>query len=141
MSRAEAWERTQGALDRVGLAGLADRKGAHLSGGQLRRVGIAQCLVHDAEVLLMDEPTAGLDPVQRRVFRDLLGEIGPDVDIVVSTHQTEDIDTSYEHVVVLDEGRPRFRGTVDEFLGPATDSVSRERRAVSAYAAVVTREV
>ena len=141
MSRVDAWERAQAALARVGLASLADRKSAHLSGGQLRRVGIAQCLVHDADVLLMDEPTAGLDPVQRQVFHDLLGEIGPDVDIVVSTHQTEDIDTSYEHVVVLDEGRPRFRGTVDEFLGPATDSVSRERRAVSAYAAVVTREV
>lgn len=141
MSRVDAWERSEGALDRVGLASLAGRKSSHLSGGQLRRVGIAQCLVHDAVVLLMDEPTAGLDPVQRQVFRDLLGKVGPDVDVVVATHQTEDIATSYDHVVVLDDGRLRFRGSVGEFLGMAEESVSREGRADAAYAAIITREV
>jgi len=141
LSRSDAWERAEAALTRVGLQTLATRKTNQLSGGQLRRIGIAQCLVHDAQILLLDEPTAGLDPVQRQVFRDLLSEIDGGVDIIVSTHQTEDIDASYEHVVVLDEGQPRFRGTVGEFLALSPGSVSPERRAEAAYAATIRQEV
>ncbi|MYW04920.1 ATP-binding cassette domain-containing protein [Streptomyces sp. SID3343] len=141
LSRADAWERADTALARVGLQTLAAHKSSRLSGGQLRRVGIAQCLVHDAEVLLMDEPTAGLDPVQRQVFRDLLADLDDRVDVIVSTHQTEDIDASYEHVVVLDDGRPRFQGSVGDFLALSPDTVPSQRRAEAAYASTIRQEV
>jgi ABC-2 type transport system ATP-binding protein len=141
LSRADAWDRADTALARVGLQTLAARKSSQLSGGQLRRVGIAQCLVHDAEVLLMDEPTAGLDPVQRQVFRDLLADLDDRVDIIVSTHQTEDIDASYQNVVVLDDGQPRFHGPVGDFLALSPDTVSPERRAEAAYATTIRQEV
>ncbi|WP_327676126.1 ATP-binding cassette domain-containing protein [Kitasatospora sp. NBC_00458] len=115
MSRAAAWQASAGALARVGLDRLADRAGHQLSGGQLRRLGIAGCLAHHSELILMDEPTAGLDPAQRTVFRSLVEELTEDVSVVVSTHQTEDLAGTYRHVVVLDAGRVRFQGSTADF--------------------------
>ncbi|MFJ9948178.1 ATP-binding cassette domain-containing protein [Kitasatospora sp. NPDC091207] len=141
MSRAEAWQRSQRAIDKVGLSTLASRRSAELSGGQLRRLGIAQTLVHDAELVLLDEPTAGLDPVQRGVFRELIAELRHLTSFVVSTHQTEDLAEIYDTVVLLDRGQVRHQGPIDSFLALAPHDVPAERRAEAAYAGIVTGEV
>ncbi|MCD0450229.1 ATP-binding cassette domain-containing protein [Actinocorallia sp. API 0066] len=125
MSRRAAWDGALEALAAVGLGGLAERSAGRLSGGQLRRVGLAQALVHRAEALLLDEPTAGLDPRQRETFRDVLGQVAERAHLVVSTHQTEDLTALYASVVVLDRGRPVFTGPTDAFLRAGGGSVER----------------
>jgi ABC-2 type transport system ATP-binding protein len=98
------------AVDRVGLG---DRSGARLrtlSGGMLRRVGIAQAIVNDPELLLLDEPTAGLDPEQRMAFRALLRDLGQRATIVVSTHLVEDVGAACAQVALMDQGKIIFLG-------------------------------
>ncbi|MEK9522922.1 ATP-binding cassette domain-containing protein [Streptomyces venezuelae] len=140
MPRKEAWIASLDALNRVDLGDLAQRRSSELSGGQLRRLGIAQVLVHAAEVVLMDEPTAGLDPRQRRGFREMVERLAPHTSVVVSTHQTEDLADIYDHVVVLDQGQVRFQGSVESFFALAPAGTSPERHAEAAYARVVTTE-
>ncbi|WP_103501107.1 MULTISPECIES: ATP-binding cassette domain-containing protein [unclassified Streptomyces] len=140
MSRSDAWEASERSLRRVGLADLAERSGSHLSGGQLRRAGIAQALVHDADVILMDEPSAGLDPVQYGTLRELLRTMADDVTFVVSTHDSRDLAETYSQVLVLTEGTVRFQGTVTEFLALAPGEGEELRRAESAYRGLVGAE-
>lgn len=136
MPRREAWREALQALDRVELADRADDKVQELSGGQQRRVAVAQALVHDAEVLLLDESTAGMDPRQRQVFHQILADLSNEVHIVLSTHDTSDIANSYDSVVVLLDGQVRFSGTVVDFLSHASaTATSDEQRATSAYQA------
>ncbi|MFJ6846040.1 ABC transporter ATP-binding protein [Streptomyces griseoluteus] len=99
------------AVRRVGLADRADAKMRTLSGGMVRRVGIAQAVVNDPSLLLLDEPTAGLDPEQRVEFRELLRELGTSATVVVSTHLVEDVAAACTEVTLLDEGRIAYRGT------------------------------
>ncbi|MFJ8044564.1 ABC transporter ATP-binding protein [Kitasatospora sp. NPDC096147] len=132
MARRAAWDAAGQALERVGLTAEADRGAGALSGGQLRRVGIAQALVHSADLILMDEPTAGLDPRQRVVFREVVRELSTR-HVVVSTHQTDDLDELFDHVVVLEQGQVRFLGTVAEFGRLAASGTPAPRRAEAAY--------
>lgn len=141
LSRRDAWDGSLEAIRQVGLGELAERSAAQLSGGQLRRLGIAQTLVHSARVVLMDEPTAGLDPTQRRVFRALLDDLKDRADFVVSTHQTEDLAHSYDSVILLDQGRILFQGSTASFLDLAPGQVAQERRAEAAYAGLVKEEM
>ncbi|MGH3321596.1 MAG: ABC transporter ATP-binding protein [Streptosporangiaceae bacterium] len=108
-------DRVPDAVDRaVARVGLADRAGSKmkkLSGGMLRRAGIAQAIVNDPDVLLLDEPTAGLDPEQRVEFRRLLRGIGATGTVIVATHLVEDVATACTEVTLLDEGRLAFTGT------------------------------
>ncbi|MGW0838955.1 ABC transporter ATP-binding protein [Streptomyces sp. NPDC002787] len=104
----------QRAVERVGLADRADDRMKSLSGGMVRRVGIAQAIVNDPAILLLDEPTAGLDPAQRLRFRELLQELGTDTCVVVSTHLVEDVAAACTDVVLFAEGRLVFQGTPDE---------------------------
>jgi len=133
MTRSQAWERSLPALDRVALREHAETRPGRLSGGELRRLGVAQTLVHDAALLLMDEPTAGLDPAQRAGFQQLVQQLAETTTVVVSTHQTDDIDTSYAHVVVLADGRIRFSGSTGAFLASAGDAANGRERVVTAY--------
>ncbi|MDP9387084.1 MAG: ATP-binding cassette domain-containing protein [Actinomycetota bacterium] len=97
-------------LDLVGLGDVAGKRIKSLSGGMRRRLGLAQALLGRPDLLLLDEPTAGLDPEQRLRFRQLVsGEPGRTV--VLSTHHTEDVATLCGRVLVLAEGRIRFDGT------------------------------
>ncbi|MFI1202430.1 ABC transporter ATP-binding protein [Streptomyces sp. NPDC020883] len=141
MSRSDAWDASREALERVKLGSLADRKSHQLSGGQLRRMGIAGTLVHSSELVLLDEPTAGLDPSQRQIFRDLVTQLLSDIQVVVSTHQTEDLDAMYDHVVILDKGQVRFEGDTDGFLALAAPGTPEGRRAEAAYTQLIAREV
>jgi len=142
MSRKDAKRATPLALSAVGLESLADKKATELSGGQQRRLGLAGALVHQAGVVLLDEPTAGLDPGQRDRFRQILASLDEQQITVVSTHQTEDIDGTFDHVVVLVDGCVRFNGSVNEFMAVAPASAVDPRDRVRlAYAAFVEGEI
>jgi ABC-2 type transport system ATP-binding protein len=101
------------AVGRVDLAAKANARLRTLSGGMLRRVGIAQAIVNEPELLLLDEPTAGLDPEQRVAFRALLRELGERATVVVSTHLVEDIGAACAQVALMDGGKIVFDGTPD----------------------------
>lgn len=139
LGRRQAWRAAANALKRVGLEDLADRKTSTLSGGQVRRVGLAQVLVHDAEVLLLDEPTVGLDPAQRARFREILAALSLDRPVVVSTHQVDDLTELFNTVVVLEDGAIRFAGPVPVFMDLAPSTVTTQR-AEAAYAQVISGE-
>lgn len=141
MSRADAWNASADTIARVGLSKLAERRSHQVSGGQLRRMGIAGALTHHSELILMDEPTAGLDPTQRKVFRSLLEQLADDVHIIVSTHQTEDLADLYQHVIVLDHGTVRFHGTTSQFHATTDNDEGPRERAEAAYAQLVGEEI
>ncbi len=102
------------AVEHVGLGDRARAKLRTLSGGMLRRVGIAQAIVNEPDLLLLDEPTAGLDPEQRVAFRALLRDLGQRATVVVSTHLVEDVGAACTEVALMDQGRIAFHGTPDE---------------------------
>ncbi|MDA8355157.1 MAG: ABC transporter ATP-binding protein [Actinomycetota bacterium] len=102
------------AVERVDLGDKARAKLRTLSGGMLRRVGIAQAIVNEPELLLLDEPTAGLDPEQRVTFRELLRDFGQRATVVVSTHLVEDVGAACSEVALMDRGKIVFLGTPEE---------------------------
>jgi ABC-type multidrug transport system ATPase subunit len=99
------------AIDRVDLGGRAKARLRTLSGGMQRRAGIAQAIVNEPDLLLLDEPTAGLDPEQRVAFRALLRGLGQRATVVVSTHLVEDVGAACAQVAVMDRGKIVFHGT------------------------------
>jgi ABC-2 type transport system ATP-binding protein len=108
----------------------------------LRRVGIAQAIVNDPDLLLLDEPTAGLDPEQRVRFRELLRDLGATGTVVVSTHLVEDVATACSEVTLLDGGRLAFTGTPGELekLGtrtPAGEAARGDSALERGYAAAL----
>jgi ABC-2 type transport system ATP-binding protein len=102
------------AIERVDLGGKARTRLRTLSGGMLRRAGIAQAIVNEPELLLLDEPTAGLDPEQRMAFRGLLRDLGQRATVIVSTHLVEDVGAACTQVALMDQGRIVFHGTPAE---------------------------
>lgn len=120
MSKQDIPAAVQRAVERVGLADRADDKLKTLSGGMVRRVGIAQAIVNDPQILLLDEPTAGLDPAQRVRFRELMAQLGQDACVVVSTHLVEDVATACTDVVLFAEGKLVFQGTPDQLAAAGT---------------------
>jgi ABC-2 type transport system ATP-binding protein len=106
-------------VEQVGLGDKARAKLRTLSGGMLRRVGIAQAIVNQPELLLLDEPTAGLDPEQRVAFRALLRDLGQRATVVVSTHLVEDVGAACSQVALMDEGQLVFHGSPVELTARA----------------------
>jgi ABC-type multidrug transport system ATPase subunit len=119
------------AIERVDLGGQAKAKLRALSGGMLRRAGIAQAIVNEPGLLLLDEPTAGLDPEQRVAFRSLLRDLGQRATVVVSTHLVEDIGAACTQVALMDRGRIVFHGTPEDLtargVGHGTGDAPLER--------------
>jgi ABC-2 type transport system ATP-binding protein len=106
-------------LDRVGLGNASNKRTRALSGGMRRRLALAQALLGDPQLLILDEPTAGLDPEQRLRFRELISELGEDRTILVSTHQTEDVAALCPRVVVLADGATVSSGTPADLVAHA----------------------
>ena len=110
-------------LESVGLTKVAHRKVKQLSGGMVRRLGVAQALVHDPKVLIMDEPTVGLDPEERLRFRQLMAELGRDRVILLSTHIVADLGSGCSDLALLDRGSIEFRGSPAELVTLAQGKV------------------
>jgi len=104
------------AVERVGLGDRARAKLRTLSGGMLRRAGIAQAIVNEPELLLLDEPTAGLDPEQRLEFRALMRNMGQRATVIVSTHLVEDVGAACTEVALMDMGKIVFHGTPADLI-------------------------
>ncbi|MBB1261082.1 ATP-binding cassette domain-containing protein [Streptomyces alkaliterrae] len=100
------------ALERTGLTEQRKRKIRQLSGGMARRLGIAHTLVHDPALLLLDEPTVGLDPRQRIALRESISHVSADRIVIVSTHLVEDVRGLADRVVVLNDGSVAFDGDI-----------------------------
>jgi ABC-2 type transport system ATP-binding protein len=98
-------------VELVGLAPVSGSRIGAVSGGMRRRVGLAQALLGDPDLVILDEPTAGLDPEVRLRFRELVSQIGEDRTVILSTHQTEDVAAVCQQVIVLHLGRSLFAGT------------------------------
>ncbi len=110
-------------LKKVNLTDHKHKKVKELSGGMKRRLGIAQALIHDPKVLIVDEPTAGLDPEERIRFRNLLCEVAEERIVILSTHIVGDIEASCEQVAIMDSGRILWNGTVEELVSDAEGHV------------------
>jgi ABC-2 type transport system ATP-binding protein len=110
-------------LELVHLTDTANRKLRGYSGGMRRRIGIAQALLNDPELLIVDEPTAGLDPAERIRFRTLLSQLAERRTVLLSTHIVDDIAQTCSDVAVLGHGRLTFRGTVGDLAARAEGRV------------------
>ncbi|MFG1927906.1 ABC transporter ATP-binding protein [Cryptosporangium sp. NPDC048952] len=124
-------------LDAVGLSDRRGDKIRTLSGGSKQRVALAAALVGDPSLLILDEPTVGLDPEQRFRFRELFADLGEGRAVLLSTHQTEDVTSLCREVVVLDHGGVRFRGSPVELTalaeGRVWTSAAREPAALASW--------
>lgn len=110
-------------LETVSLTPVANRKLKTFSGGMKRRIGIAQALLNDPRLLIVDEPTAGLDPEERIRFRNLLSELGGDRTVLLSTHIVEDIAQTCRNLAIMQQGRLIFQGTTLDLIGEARGKV------------------
>lgn len=122
-------DRSASCLEMVALTTQANKRTGDLSGGMRRRLGIAQSLLTTPEVLLLDEPTAGLDPDERERFRRLIERLARRMTIVLSTHQLEDVNRLASSCVVMDSGTVLFDGEIEALLN------GRERSTASVEAA------
>jgi len=116
--------RIRSVLEQVGLDDVADRKVKALSGGMVRRLGVAQALLHEPPVLVVDEPTVGLDPEERLRFRRLMAELGRERVIVLSTHIVADLGSGCSDLALIDRGVVRFRGSPSALVGRAAGRVA-----------------
>ena len=119
LSPAAAKKRVGRVLQEVGMEQSRSLKMKKLSGGMKRRVGIAQAILNDPKILILDEPTAGLDPGERIRFRNLISELSQDRLVLLSTHIVSDIESAAGRVYLMKEGRIGLSGTVPELLGSA----------------------
>jgi ABC-type multidrug transport system ATPase subunit len=104
-------ERVRQLLEQVGLLDVASRKVKKLSGGMVRRLGVAQALIHAPQVLVVDEPTVGLDPQERLRFRQLMAKLAQDRTILLSTHIVADLGSGCSDLALIDAGKIVFRGS------------------------------
>jgi ABC-type multidrug transport system ATPase subunit len=116
-------QRVHDALERVGLDEVSDRKVKKLSGGMVRRLGVAQALVHEPQVIIVDEPTVGLDPEERLRFRQLMASLGRDRTIVLSTHIVADLGSGCTDLALIDAGKIVFRGSPADLVFRAKGTV------------------
>ncbi len=121
--RTQRRKRVEELLEVVSLTGVANRKLKTFSGGMKRRIGIAQALLNDPKLLIVDEPTAGLDPEERIRFRNLLSELGGNRTVLLSTHIVEDIAQTCQNLAIMNNGHVVFQGTIAELVDQARGKV------------------
>jgi ABC-2 type transport system ATP-binding protein len=124
-SGADAARRVDGAIDRLHLGPYRKQLVETLSKGYKRRTGLAQALLHDPPILVLDEPTDGLDPNQKHEVRELIRRLGGERAIVLSTHILEEVEAVCTRAVIINEGRIVFDGTPGELDGKAPAGVTR----------------
>ncbi len=118
-----AAKRTMELLEEVGLSHVADKKVKTFSGGMKQRVGIVQALLNRPKVLVLDEPTAGLDPKERVRFRNLLADYAGDKIVILSTHIVSDIEAIADEVLLMKKGKFVLQGTVPQLVQKASGKV------------------
>ncbi|GMQ60680.1 ABC transporter ATP-binding protein [Vallitalea sediminicola] len=116
-------------LNIVGLFEVRNKQVGKFSGGMKRRVGIAQALLNDPKILILDEPTAGLDPQERARFRNLISQISRDKIIILSTHIISDIESIAKETIMIKEGAILMKGTHKDILGAMEGNVYTIRTA------------
>lgn len=116
LGRVAARQKTAELLELVGLTDRRKRRLGGFSGGERQRVGIAQALLNEPQVLILDEPTAGLDPQERIRFRGLLNRLGKDRLVLLSTHIVSDVESAADQVILLRRGQVIGQGTPTELL-------------------------
>ncbi|MGE0213600.1 MAG: ABC transporter ATP-binding protein [Parvibaculaceae bacterium] len=131
--------RVAAAVSRAGLGAVVDQRIETLSKGFKRRVGIAQAILHDPPVLIMDEPTDGLDPNQKHHVRELIREMRPHKAIIVSTHILEEVEAVCTRAIIINRGRIVADGTADDLLSRARAHNSVSIRVAEADAARVAK--
>jgi len=127
------------ALEQVGLTERADSRLRSLSGGMLRRAGIAQAIVHRPRLLILDEPSAGLDPQQRIGLRRLIGRLAASSSVLLSTHLVDDVGVVADRIIVLDQGQVSFSGTSAELAGRDRPGAEGDSPLERGYSAVLGR--
>ena len=110
-------------LELVGLYDVRNKSIGKFSGGMKRRVGIAQVLLNDPKIIVLDEPTAGLDPQERTRFRNLIAKISRDMIIILSTHIISDIESVAKETIMVKEGKLLMKGTHREILSDMNNKV------------------
>lgn len=118
-----AGERIENILETVGLTEDRNKKLKTFSGGMLRRVGIAQALLNEPEILILDEPTAGLDPKERVRFRNIISALGKNRIVILSTHIVSDVEYIADRIMIMKHGQFVKTGTQAEILTPVAGCV------------------
>jgi ABC-type multidrug transport system ATPase subunit len=123
LSGTTARDRVEHCLELVGLHDVADQRLGGYSGGMRQRIGIAQALLNDPTVLIVDEPTVGLDPEERMRFRHLLTDLAGARLVILSTHIVSDVEASATELAIMAKGRLRFHGTPEALIAQADGHV------------------
>ncbi|MDE6759434.1 MAG: ABC transporter ATP-binding protein [Lachnospiraceae bacterium] len=114
IGKKQAVRKTKELLEMVSLTDMAGKKIKTYSGGMKQRLGIAQALLNDPKIIILDEPTAGLDPKERVRFRNLIGELGKDSIVILSTHIVSDIEHIADMILMMKDGQLIFQGAREE---------------------------
>lgn len=114
LTKKQAKRRSEELLELVGLKDEKNKKIRTYSGGMKQRLGIAQALINRPKILILDEPTAGLDPGERVRFRNLIGELGKDNIVILSTHIVGDLEQIADKILLMKNGQLIFCGTMEE---------------------------
>lgn len=120
---ATARQRMQSLLEQVGLTQVRQQKMKKLSGGMKRRAGIAQAMLNDPKILILDEPTAGLDPKERIRFRNLISELAENRLVLLSTHIVSDVEYIADQILLMKDGSLVHHGTSQQLLAAAPTQV------------------
>lgn len=147
ISRNRAKVRIEELLEAVNLKGVEKKKIAAFSGGMKQRLGIAQALLNNPKLLVLDEPTAGLDPKERVKFRNMISRLGKDRIVLLSTHIVSDVEYIADEILLMKEGSILHEGSLPEILKPIEGKVwecrvnsSEEAQILEQYAVVNMRE-
>ncbi|BAQ10146.1 ABC transporter [Bacillus sp. OxB-1] len=123
IGKKEALPKITDLLEKVALGDVANKKMKKFSGGMIQRVGIAQALLNDPKILIMDEPTAGLDPKERARFRHLLTDLARERLVIISTHIVSDIESIANEIIMIKNQRLLYKDSVEAICGTLAGAV------------------